>query len=154
MCIVNETRCHGNITLVLKHNFPHEIAREKKNVFSFYFDCYIIRWKHIKQIYSNTTIRKEIKITKVAANYIMQYLLNWSWIKDRKITFPWRADHSLYKKDYLLQSYLTMSRFHIKYPMHLIVKLSGNSFYHPKSLFKQKNILKNLFSIVFVNLVH
>ena len=33
MCIVNETRCHGNITLVLKHNFPHEIAREKKKMF-------------------------------------------------------------------------------------------------------------------------
>ena len=46
-----------------------------------------------------------------------------------------------------------MSKLHIKFPMHLTVKLSENSVYHHKSSFKQENILKNAFAIIFVNLV-
>ena len=41
--------------------------------------------------------------------------------------------------------------------MHLTVKLSENSFYDHKISFisfKQENILKNVFAIIFVNLVH
>ena len=46
-----------------------------------------------------------------------------------------------------------MSRLHIKFPMHLTVKLSENNFYHHKSSWKQENILKNVLTILFGNLV-
>ena len=39
-----------------------------------------------------------------------------------------------------------MSRLYIKFPMLLTVKLSENSFYYHKSLFKQEKILKNVFA--------
>ena len=39
-----------------------------------------------------------------------------------------------------------MSRLHIKFPKHLNVKLSENSFYYDKSSLKQENILKNVFA--------
>ena len=48
---------------------------KRKITFSCSFDCCIIPWKHLKQLYSNTAIKK-IEITKVATIYIMQYQLN------------------------------------------------------------------------------
>ena len=39
-----------------------------------------------------------------------------------------------------------MPRLHIKFPMHLNVRLSENSFYYDKSSLKQENILKNVFA--------
>ena len=96
---------------------------------------------------------KKIEITKVTASYIMQYQLNWSEVKGSNIIFLYKADLCLYKKDYLFQSYWAMSKLPIKFPMHLTVKLSENNFYHHKSSCKQENILKNIFLIMFLNLV-
>ena len=41
-----------------------------------------------------------------------------------------------------------MSILNIKFPMHLIVKLSENNYYHHKSSWKQENTLKNVLAIV------
>ena len=104
-------------------------------------------------LYSNSAIEKTTKITKVPANYIMQYQLNFSYIKQSNTTFSYSVDLSLYKKDSLLQSHWAMSRFHIKFPMNLSVKLSEKKLYHQKSLCKWENILKKVLGIMFVNLV-
>ena len=49
---------------------------KRKVVFLCFLDCCIIPLKHLKQLYSNTAIKKKFEIKKVSANYIMQYQLN------------------------------------------------------------------------------
>ena len=46
-----------------------------------------------------------------------------------------------------------MSRLHIKFPMHLTVKLSEHKFYHHKSSCKQENMLKTVPATLFDTLV-
>ena len=74
MAIVNKTSSHGNITYVLDITFV--MKSQWKNRFFMFFGLLYYSLKNIETNYIPILPLKKIEITKVAANFIIQYQLN------------------------------------------------------------------------------
>ena len=81
--------------LDLKHSFFSLNSKRKVVLSCFFFDYYIITWKHLKQLYSDTAVKK-IQMTTATVKYIRQYQLIFSSVLKNNITFWYRAHLSLY----------------------------------------------------------